>query len=83
MQKQFSLYVLTGKKFEKLEVQDETLGWVRSALETIKSKVKKTEKDLELVSASLPMEYFEKLIIQGEKCHEEWVKVKEEGVGGG
>ena len=81
MQKQFSLYVLTGKKFEKLEVQDETLGWVRSALETIKSKVKKTEKDLELVSASLPMEYFEKLIIQGEKCHEEWVK--EEGVSGG
>ena len=39
-QKQLSLYVLTGKKFEKLEVQDETLGWVRSALETIKSKVK-------------------------------------------
>ena len=78
VQKQLSLSVLTGKKFEKLELQAETLDRVKSALETLKPKVKKTEKDLELVSGSLSMEYFEKLTSQGEKCHDEWVKVNKE-----
>ena len=75
VQKQLSLSVLTGKKFEKLEMQGETLDGVKSALETLKPKVKKTAKDLELVSGSLSMEYFEKLTSQGEKCREEWVRV--------
>ena len=80
VQKQLSLSVLTGKKYEKLELQGETLDRVKSALETLKPKVKKTEKDLELVSGSLSMEYFEKLTSQGEKCREEWVKVNKDYV---
>ena len=46
-----SASVLTGNKFEKLEVQGETLDRVKSALdpfqkkkETLKPKVKKTER---------------------------------------
>ena len=39
-----SASVLTGNKFEKLEVQGETLDRVKSALDTLKPKVKKTER---------------------------------------
>jgi len=77
VQKQLTLSVLTGSKFDKLEMQGETLDRVKSALETLKPKVKKTEKDLELVSGSLSMEYFEKLTSLGEKCRGEWTKVNQ------
>ena len=41
VQKQLSLSVLTGKKFDKLDAQGETLERVKNALETLKPKVKK------------------------------------------
>ena len=74
--KQLSLSVLTGKKFEKLQQQQETLERVKTAIETLRPNIKKLEKDLELMSgATVSMEYFEKLTILGEKCREEWAKV--------
>ena len=74
--KQLSLSVLTGKKFEKLQQQQETLERVKTAIETLRPNIKKLEKDLELMSgATVSMEYFEKLTSLGEKCREEWAKV--------
>ena len=75
VQKQLGMSLLTGKKFEKIEQQGKTLDRVKRALETLKPLVEKTEKELKLVSGSLSTEYFEKVTSQGEKCHEEWVKV--------
>ena len=74
--KQLSLSVLTGKKFEKLQQQQETLERVKTAIETLRPNIKKLEKDLELMSgATVSMEYFEKLTSLGEKCREEWARV--------
>ena len=76
VEKQLSLSVLTGKKCEKLQQQQETLERVRTAIETLKPNIKKLEKDLELMSgATVSMEYFEKLTSLGEKCRDEWAKV--------
>ena len=75
VQKQLGMSLLTGKKFEKIEQQGKTLDRVKRALETLKPLVEKTEKELKLVSGSLPTEYFEKVTSQGDKCHEEWVNV--------
>ena len=76
VEKQLTLSVLTGKKFEKLQQQQETLERVRTAIETLRPNIKKLEKDLELMSgATVSMEYFEKLTSLGEKCREEWARV--------
>merc|ERR1711892_1432342 len=48
--KQLNISVLTGKKFDRLDVQTEILERVRVALDTLKSKVKKMEKEVEMVS---------------------------------
>ena len=73
--KQLNTSVLTGRKYEKLSSQQETLERVKSAVDTLKPNVKKLEKDLELMSGSVSMEYFEKLTSMGEKCREEWAGV--------
>ena len=76
VEKQLSLSVLTGRKFEKLQQQQETLERVKTAIETLKPNIKKLEKDLELMSgATVSMEYFEKLTGLGEKCRDEWGRV--------
>ena len=70
--KQLNTSVFANKKYEKLSAQHETLERVKSALDTLKPNIKKLEKDLELMSGSVSMEYFEKLTSIGEKCREEW-----------
>merc|ERR1719410_2483228 len=79
--KQLNTSVLTGRKYEKLSSQQETLDRVKSAVDTLKPNVKKLEKDLELISGSVSMEYFEKLTSLGEKCREEWASVNKKYTG--
>ena len=70
--KQLSLSVLSGQKYEKIGSQEETLERIKKAIETLKPNMKKLEKDLEMVTGSVAVENFEKLTSLGEKCREEW-----------
>ena len=79
--KQLCLSVVTGKKYERLGAQLETLDRVKAAVDTLRPNVKKLEKDLELMSGSVSMEYFEKLTSMGEKCREEWASVNKKYTG--
>lgn len=45
---------------------------MNNALETLRPEVKQTERDVELISGSLSMEYFEKRTALGEKFRQEW-----------
>jgi len=78
VEKHLHTTILNGKKFENLALQNEQLGRVNNALETLRPKVKQTEKDVELMSGSLSMEYFEKLTALGEKFRQEWRQVNED-----
>ena len=73
--KQLSLSVLSGKKYEKLSSQEETLDRIKKAIDTLKPNIKKLEKDLEMVTGSVAVENFEKLTSLGEKCREEWESI--------
>ena len=73
--KQLRLSVLSGKKYEKLSSQEETLDRIKKAIDTLKPNIKKLEKDLEMVTGSVAVENFEKLTSLGEKCREEWESI--------
>jgi hypothetical protein len=68
---------MTGRRYENLGLQADTLEKVRTALESLKPRLKKAFADMELVSGSLSMEYFDKLTARGEKLREEWREVNE------
>ena len=67
--------VLRGRRFENLDQQEEMLGKVKSALETLRPRVRKTEKEVEGLSGSLAMEQYEQLTGQAEKCRLDWSAV--------
>ena len=79
--KQLSLSVLSGQKYEKIGPQEETLERIKKAIETLKPNMKKLEKDLEMVTGSVAVENFEKLTSLGEKCREEWDNICKKYVG--
>ena len=79
--KQLSLSVLSGQKYEKIVSQEETLDRIKKAIETLKPNMKKLDKDLEMVTGSVAMENFEKLITLGEKCRNEWELIYEKYLG--
>jgi hypothetical protein len=68
---------MTGRRYENLGLQADTLEKVRTALESLKPRLKKAFADMELVSGSLSMEYFDKLTARGEKLRDEWREVNE------
>ena len=79
--KQLSLSVLSGQKYEKISSQEETLERIKKAIETLKPNMKKLEKDLEMVTGSVAVENFEKLTSLGEKCREEWENIYKKYLG--
>jgi hypothetical protein len=74
---QLETSIMTGRRYENLNLQWDTLEKVRTALESLKPRLKKAFADMELVSGSLSMEYFDKLTARGEKLREEWREVNE------
>ena len=74
---QLDTSIMTGRRYENLNLQADTLEKVRAALESLKPRLKKAYADMELVSGSLSMEYFDKLTARGEKLREEWREVNE------
>ena len=67
--------VLQGRRFENLAQQQEMLDTVRAALETLRPKVRRAEKEVEGLSCGLAMEQYEKMTGQAEKCRAEWAAV--------
>jgi hypothetical protein len=74
---QLDTSIMTGRRYENLGLQADTLEKVRTALESLRPRLKKAFADMELVSGSLSMEYFDKLTARGEKLREEWREVNE------
>jgi hypothetical protein len=74
---QLDTSIMRGRRYENLSMQADTLEKVRTALESLRPRLKKTYADMELVSGSLSMEYFDKLTARGEKLREEWKEVNE------
>jgi len=74
---QLDTTIMTGRRYENLGLQADTLEKVRTALESLKPRLKKAFTDMELVSGALSMEYFDKLTARGEKLREEWREVNE------
>merc|ERR1719270_2323099 len=73
---QLKTTVLTGRRWENLDLQEEVLAKVRSALETLKPRVRKCGQEVErLSSENTPMEQYELLTGQAEKCRQEWTAV--------
>ena len=79
--KQLTLSVLSGQKYEKISSQEETLERIRKAIDTLKPNMKKLDKDLEMVTGSVAVENFEKLTSLGEKCREEWESIHKKYLG--
>ena len=79
--KQLTLSVLSGQKYEKITSQEETLERIRKAIDTLKPNMKKLDKDLEMVTGSVAVENFEKLTSLGEKCREEWESIHKKYLG--
>ena len=75
---QLETSIMTGKKYENMELQSEMLDKVRRALDTLRPKVKKTMSDIDVVSGALSMEYFDKLTAQGERLRQEWKEINED-----
>jgi hypothetical protein len=74
---QLDTSLMRGRRYENLSLQADTLEKVRTALESLRPRLKKAYADMELVSGSLSMEYFDKLTARGEKLREEWKEVNE------
>lgn len=75
---QLETSIMTGKKYENMNLQSDMLDKVRQALETLRPRVKKTILEIETVSGALSMEYFDRLTALAEKLREEWRGINED-----
>ena len=74
--KQFKTHVLSSSKhYENLEEQEEALTTANLALERLRPTIKKTAKDLEVMTGTLSVEYLEKIVALSEKLRDEWQQV--------
>ena len=74
--KQFNTHVLSSSKhYENLEEQEEALTTANLALERLRPTIKKTAKDLEVMTGALSVEYLEKIVALSERLRDEWQQV--------
>ena len=73
--RQLNTQVLAGKPFENLSEQEKALDLAKMALEKLRPTIKKTAKDLEVLTGSLSVEYLEKIVALSEKLRDEWQSV--------
>ncbi len=69
---QLRTQILSGKTFENLSEQADALETCKSALETLRPTIKKTAKDLEVLTGSLSVEYLERIVALSERLRDEW-----------
>ena len=77
IERQLDTQVLANKKYEKLDDQRHALEIVRHALEKLRPTIKKTAKDLEVLTGCLSVEYLEKIVGLSEKLRDEWQQVNQ------
>ena len=76
IKEQFKTQVLiNSKQYENLEEQREALATVNGALERLRPTIKKTAKDLEVMTGSLSVEFLEKIVSMSEKLRDEWQEI--------
>lgn len=61
---------------ENLPAQSEALATVKNALDRLRPSLRQTDMDLDKLSGSLSMEYFEKLSNSNSQLHNQWDKVR-------
>eukprot|EP00094_Tigriopus_californicus_P012072 TCALIF_11665-PA protein Name:"Similar to DMD Dystrophin (Gallus gallus)" AED:0.11 eAED:0.12 QI:11/0.44/0.31/0.89/0.88/0.89/19/143/3398 len=70
--RQLKTQVLSSKQYESLPLQASALETVKEALEKLRPSIKKTAKDLDVLTGSLSVEYLERIVGQSEKLKTEW-----------
>lgn len=70
--RQLKTQVLSSKQYESLPLQASALETVKEALEKLRPSIKKTAKDLDVLTGSLSVEYLERIVGQSEKLKCEW-----------
>ena len=76
IEKQFATHVLSSSKhYENLGEQEEALTTANLARERLRPTIKKTAKDLEVMTGTLSVEYLEKIVALSERLRDEWQQV--------
>ena len=70
--RQLRTHVLANKPFENLGEQEKALDIVKLALDRLRPTIKRTAKDLEVLTGSLTVDYLEKIVALSEKLRDEW-----------
>ncbi len=77
VERQLNTQVLNGvRPYENLAVQAEALSTVKNALDRLKPSIRQTDQELERLSGTLSMEYFDRLSAKSATLHSEWERIK-------